>query len=252
MPDNWRVEHKQHNREDKHTDLGKLCPSQVLQTLATVENKWLSRKKRRPWKVFSMPNLVLHVEVRLHMLVVELHRGHGAVLVVILLLVPELPAESLRRAAQASAHYSEYLPREANSCEPAGTCSCAPPTTAMPLEHGFLHVRTSWRNGILTVTFEHTHINYLHSAPKSWWFSSSKPIWKASGKSTELLSPPSHSMFSGQPPGKTEAYWFQVIPGMQQPKAKTGHFPAWLHFISNSEAPPTLPEKLYQTDSLKA
>lgn len=83
------------------------------------------------------------------MLVVELHRGHGAVFVVVLLLIPELPAESLRRAAQASAHYSEYLPREANSCEPAGTCRCASPTTAMPLEDGFLHVR------ILTGTFEH-------------------------------------------------------------------------------------------------
>lgn len=123
-------------------------------------------QKKKPWKVFSWPNLVLHVEVRLHMLVVELHRGHGAVLVVILLLIPELPAESLRRAAQASAHYSEYLPREANSCEPAGTCSCACPTTATSLQHGFLCVRT--RNGILTVTSEpinkHTHINYLHSS----------------------------------------------------------------------------------------
>lgn len=103
-----------------------------------------------------MPNLVLHVEVRLHMLVVELHRGHGAVFVVILLLVPELPAESLRRAAQASAHYSEYLPREANkTCEPAGTCSWASPSTAMPLECGFLHMKSRWRNGILTVTSEH-------------------------------------------------------------------------------------------------
>lgn len=124
------------------------------QTLATAENKWFSSRKR-PWKAFSIPDLVLHVEVRLHMLVVELHRGHGAVFVVVLLLIPELPAESLRRAAQASAHYSEYLPREANSCEPAGTCRCASPTTAMPLEDGFLHVRISWRNGILTGTFEH-------------------------------------------------------------------------------------------------
>lgn len=101
------------------------------------------------------------------MLVVELHRGHGAVLVVVLLLIPELPAESLRRAAQASAHYSEYLPREANSCEPAGTCSCASPTTAMPLQCGFPCVRTSWRSGIVVVTInKHTHINYLQSAPE--------------------------------------------------------------------------------------
>lgn len=136
--------------------------------------------RKKPWKVFSLPNLVLHVEVRLHVLVVELHRGHGAVLVVVLLLIPELPAESLRRAAQASAHYSEYLPREANSCEPAGTCSCASPTTAMPLQHGFLCVRT--RNGILTVTFEpinkHTHINYLHSAPEILVFQQFKTTLK--------------------------------------------------------------------------
>lgn len=130
------------------------CSYRGDKTLATAENKWFSSRKR-PWKAFSIPDLVFHVEVRLHMLIVELHRGHGAVFVVVLLLIPELPAESLRRAAQASAHYSEYLPREANSCEPAGTCRCASPTTAMPLEDGFLHVRISWRNGILTGTFEH-------------------------------------------------------------------------------------------------
>lgn len=100
------------------------CSYRGDKTLATAENKWFSSRKR-PWKAFSIPDLVFHVEVRLHMLVVELHRGHGAVFVVVLLLIPELPAESLRRAAQASAHYSEYLPREANSCEPAGTCRCA-------------------------------------------------------------------------------------------------------------------------------
>lgn len=102
----------------------------------------------------STPNLVLHVEVRLHMLIVELDRCQRAIFVVVLLLIPELPAEGLRRAAQASAHYSEYLAREAKSCELAETCRSASPTTAMPLTNGFLHMRTNWRNGILTGTIE--------------------------------------------------------------------------------------------------
>lgn len=88
------------------------------------------------------------------MLIVELDWCHGAIFVVVLLLIPELPAEGLRRAAQASTHYSEYLPREANSCELAETCRSASPTTAMPLMNGFLHMRTNWRNGILAATFE--------------------------------------------------------------------------------------------------
>ena len=101
-----------------------------------------------------MPNLVLHVEVRLHMLIVELHRCHRTVFVIVLLLIPELPAETLRRTAQASTHYSEYLPREANSCELAETRRPASPTTAMPLMNGYPNVRAYWRNGILTATFE--------------------------------------------------------------------------------------------------
>lgn len=118
-----------------------------------MENKWLSSKKGLGKLLpFSTPNLVLHVEVRLHMLVVELDRCHRTIFVVVLLLIPELPAEGLRRAAQASTHYSEYLPREGNSCELAETCRSAAPTTAMLLMNGFLHVRTNWRSGILTAT----------------------------------------------------------------------------------------------------
>lgn len=52
---------------------------------------------------------------------------------VVLLLIPELPAEGLRRVAQAGTHYSEHLAREANSCELAKTRRSAPPTTKMPL-----------------------------------------------------------------------------------------------------------------------
>ena len=124
-------------------------------TLAKVENKWLCSKKGLGKLLpFSSSNLVLHVEVRLHMLIVELDRCHRAIFVVVLLLIPELPAEGLRRAAQASTHYSEYLPREANSCELADTCRSASATTAMPLMNGFLRIRTNWRNGILMATFE--------------------------------------------------------------------------------------------------
>lgn len=85
------------------------------------------QQQQRSWEAtaFQQPNLVLHVEVRLHMLIVELDGCHRAVLVVGLLLIPELPAECLWRVAQASTHYSEYLPREANSCELAKTHGAA-------------------------------------------------------------------------------------------------------------------------------
>lgn len=126
-------------------------------------NQWLNSKKTsQEATALWHPHLVLHVEVRLHMLIVELDRCHGAVFMVVLLLVAELPAEGLWRVAQASTHYSEYLPREANSHELAETCRSASPTTAVPLLSGFLQSRTNRRNGILVSAVEEHGQTYTH------------------------------------------------------------------------------------------
>lgn len=82
------------------------------------------------------------------MFIVELDRGHGAVFMVILLLVAELPAEGLRRVAQASTHYSEYLPREANSCELAETRRSVSYHSSAAAE--WISAPKNGRNGILT------------------------------------------------------------------------------------------------------
>lgn len=175
---NQRVEHKEENKPRAISDLWERCSSRMVplgvdSIHATVQNKWLKSKKGLVKLLpFSTPNLVLHVEVRLHVLIVELDRCHRAIFVIVLLLVPELPAEGFRRAAQASTHYSEYLPREGNSCELAETCRPVSPTTAVPLVNGFLHVRTNWRNGILTATFEEHESMYTQEL---FVFSSGNP-----------------------------------------------------------------------------
>lgn len=121
-------------------------------TLTTGENKLQAPE---PWRGLCKPlplyitNLVLHVEVRLHMLIVELHRCHRTKFVVVLLLIPELPAEGLRGVAQAGTHYSEHLQGETsvNMQKHAGL-----PLLPQQCHWGISPCENQLENGILAFT----------------------------------------------------------------------------------------------------